>query len=281
MLLICAGPDSFRAQRKAQELERVFCDKYDPNHSSVERIENGKGAIEAVAERVNTVSLFSPRRFLRTTNLLTGATKAQQEMLAKTLAKEPENVIVVSLEEELPAWTKEKTFTSRVKVIFYEYPFLKGNEFTQWVNSVAAEIGVDARSPAVRQLISIAGGDSWLVWNEIQKLGAGGEASLIKLEDDCTAFQYAEWYLAGQQRRREILQNKDGSSANLSTLLGQTRSALRVRDGAEAGIHPFVIKKMRAFSANDLEQAFAGVLLTLFMQRNGLADETESALLLR
>ena len=93
MLLVCIGPDTFRAQAKARELENAFRQKYDLDGSSIERISPGKDGVDEVIERANTVSLFCPRRFMRTANLLMDCPKAKQTALVQSLTKDPENVI--------------------------------------------------------------------------------------------------------------------------------------------------------------------------------------------
>ena len=65
MLLLCTGPDTYRAQQKAHDLERAFIEKYDKQALSVDHLDAGKDAIDEVLRKADSVSLFNPRRFLR------------------------------------------------------------------------------------------------------------------------------------------------------------------------------------------------------------------------
>ena len=58
------------------------------------------------------------------------------------------------------------------------------------------------------------------------------------------------------------------------------RAALRVRDGAVEGLHPYVVKKMQNNKISSPEKKLASVLRALFLQRAGYADEEEATTLL-
>ncbi|MDP3793986.1 MAG: hypothetical protein Q8R07_04530, partial [Candidatus Uhrbacteria bacterium] len=121
MLILCIGPDTFRAQGKARELEEAFKKKYDPSGSSVEHVSFGKKGVDEVMERANTSSLFSSHRFLRTSNLIGECPKNKQAALAKTLARDSDHVIVVSVEDEAPAAVSLEPFEKNVKIIKYAF----------------------------------------------------------------------------------------------------------------------------------------------------------------
>lgn len=279
MLLLCIGSDTFRAQEKARELENAFRQKYDPKGSSVERILPGKDAVDEIAQRANTVSLFSSRRFLRTSHLLSDCSKTKQSVLVQALSKDPENVIVVSVESEPLASTTEKAFEKIPKIIKYEFSEQQGSGFLRWLTEVAQRLGIQDQA-AITRIAENTDGDSWFAWNELLKLAAGGGNDIEKATFPPTVYTYTEQYLQGDTRWRSVLQDPDLASQLLNTLLSQARAAVRVRDGATEGLHPYVVKKLRNNKILSPEQNLAHALRALFMQRAGYADNEEATSLL-
>src|SRR5690349_2995349 len=55
MLIVCHGPDTFRALQKARELELAFKQKYDAHGLSVERLASGKDAVTEIASRAGAI----------------------------------------------------------------------------------------------------------------------------------------------------------------------------------------------------------------------------------
>ncbi|MBM3204572.1 hypothetical protein FJZ48_01155 [Candidatus Uhrbacteria bacterium] len=279
MLLLCIGPDTFRAQEKARELENAFKQKYDPSGSSVERIMPGKDAVDEIAQRANTVSLFSPRRFLRTSNLLTDGAKSKQAVLVQALSKDPENIIVVSVESEPPSTAIEKALAQVPKIIKYEFPAQQGAGFFRWASEIAGRLGIQDQT-AIHRIAEATDGDSWFAWNELLKLAAGGAHTAEKTEFSPSIYTYTEQYLQNQDGWKDALQDADLASQLLNTLLSQARAALRVRDGAIDGLHPYVVKKWRNNKIISHERYLAIALRALFMQRAGFSDDQEATTIL-
>ncbi len=279
MLIFCSGPDTFRAQAKAQELEEAFRKKYDANGLSVEHLSSGKEAVTDIVERGSTMSLFASRRFLRTRNLLTESTKATRQLLAKALAYDQESVIVLSVEDDPPLATTLKELGTEIKIIKYDFPLLQGAAFLQWADQVATILGITDRQKA-RALAQACEGDAWQTWNELMKLAANPECELLQEERVAqTIFAYAEAYLKGRSSWRTLLDDKDLSVQALNVFLSQARAALRVRDGVTEGLHPFLVKKMRGVTLPHLEQSFAFLLQAVFAQRAGYMTDQESPVL--
>ena len=173
MLILCIGPDTFRALEKARELEQAFCAKFDTAGTSVERLGSGSTVVDQIIERVNTLSLFTPRRFIRVADLVKTCPKAKQPALVRALLQDPENAIVVSVEAEVPNEVAMKAFAEVPKFVRYDFPIQVGSGFSTWVVTIAEKLGVKDKN-AARQIAEVAEGDSWLAWNELLKLAAGG-----------------------------------------------------------------------------------------------------------
>lgn len=273
MLILCLGPDTFRAQEKAHELENAFKSKYDLAGSSIERLPAGKEAVEEVMKRVNTPSLFAPRRYIYAPELMANCPAAKIEPLAKALSQNVEQVIVVSVESEQPEIKILKKIESITKVVKYEFPELTGNAFYQWLKSVADCLNV-TDGAAVSKIAEAADGDSWQAFNELMKVAAGGQSEIAVSGRELSVFDYADQYIQNK-KRYEFLSEADIGGQFLNPLLSQTRAALRVRDNATAGMHPFVVKKLQRLRVEQPEVLHAAALLALFMQRSGAGREDE------
>lgn len=275
MLILCIGPDTFRAQAKARELEDAFRKKYDGVGLSVEHLSSGKAAVQEIVERGSTMSLFASRRFLRTRNLVQDAPKASRQLLAQALAHDQEAFIVVSVEDEPPLAATLKEFGAAIKIIKYEFPIQQGAVFVQWVQQIAQMLNIQARE-TVTQIATACDGDAWQAWNELMKLAANPEADFqAEASTAKTIFNYAEDYLKQQSKWREVLGDADASAQALTVFLSQARAALRVRDGATDGLHPFLVKKMRGVPYPHLEASFATLLQAMLAQRAGYATDQE------
>lgn len=280
MLIICSGPDTFRALKKARELEVVFKKKYDAQGLSVEHISSGKSAITEIAARAGAVSLFASRRFIRTSNVLAEATKVQRGTLKKLLMGDQDGFIVLSVEEEPPIATVLKELEPEVKIVRYDFAALQGEAFLAWAREEAAEMGL-MDEKIVREIARVTEGDSWSCYFELMKRAVYPEAE-ISLTDSAegTIFSFADAYVAGRPEWWGLAGRADFIKQTATTFLMQTRSALRVRDGAVEGLHPFVVRKMRGQRFADGDEAFARVVESFFMQRSGYGDDKEALTLL-
>ncbi len=279
MLLLCIGPDTFRARRKANELERAFREKHDPSGCGMERVASGKAAVGEILERAQMISLFNPRRFIRTDNLLSECPKNQLAALAKTLARDPEHVIIVSVEDEPPASSSFQAFSEAHKLVRYEFPVLQGQAFLAYVVTLAQELQLASTHPLLRRIADKTDGDSWAAWNELLKLAAGGEQALVHNEEQSVdLFARSDQLLQKKSAWRQVLTQPDRSVASqaLSTFISQTHSAIRVRDHATEGMKPFVVRKLQQLHIQEPEATLAALYLSLLMQRSGFGDELEA-----
>lgn len=203
MLILCCGPDTYRATQRAHELEDAFRTKHDPSGTSIERFDSGKGAVDEVIERSLTVSLFSPMRFIRADGLIEFCPKAKAKVLANALGKDSERVIVVSIEREKPAIIDLKPFADVPKLIVSEYPLLRGKAFEEWVNQAGSLVGVSDQD-ALAKLARACDGDAWLASNELLKLAVGGVSEVV-LEQGANFYQKADEFLRGDKTRYNLL----------------------------------------------------------------------------
>lgn len=278
MLILCTGPDTFLAQRHAKKLEDAFREKHDASGTSIERLSFGKTAIKELESKAQTMSLFEPKRFFRTRNLLKEMAKKDLPSLSRVLSKNTDDVIVVSLEEDLPKADVLKQLEKEIKIIKYLFPKRTGHTFLNWVTSEAERIGVENAS-LTRELAERYEGDSWRVWNELMKLSAGGDISLKDGHEE-NIFDLIDGVLFRREGRHDLLLDEDKTKEVTALLPSQMRSAIRVRDGYSQGIHPFVQKKLAKANLSQADSVFAVSQLIFLFSRFGYLRDEESGVLL-
>ncbi|MFA6429504.1 MAG: hypothetical protein WCV84_03330 [Patescibacteria group bacterium] len=280
MLILCTGPDTFRAQEKALELVQAFQQKHDIGGSSIESFTSGKDAVKALLERINTPSLFSPKRLIRVSDLLTDVPKAAVSPLVQALSRDSEQVIVISTEEKMPPEVTMKQFAGIPKLVTYEFVIQRGSAFTKWAWEQACKLNISDQG-FVRILAEICDGDAWLLHNELVKVAAGNRER-PEVGFASSKFELADRYLDGGTHTYDFVSERDAPEQALSTLIQQARASIRVRDKDTDGIHPYVLKKMQASAKNrkDGEKRLALLLRALILQRVGYGNEEEVSALL-
>lgn len=279
MLILCCGPDSYRALVRAKELELAFKQKHDPEGHAVERLSSGKDGVEELISRAAGASLFSPRRFIRVDGLVSACPKAKQKALLEALARDVDAMIVVSVEEEKPPSSVLKTYEALPKIVVNEYPLLSGSAYLSWAKETAKSLGNIDESHAIA-LARSCEGDSWKFINEAIKVSAGAVLELDQRSSETSAYDLADQVLRKDDRRRETIEQIEFSYSETSILVQQGVSALRVRDHDTAGLPPFVLRKLEGMKMKEPEMVFAASLEMLFMQRSGLCNEGESSALI-
>ena len=277
MLLVCIGPDGYRAVQRARALEAAFREKYDPNATSVEHLSSGKAAAEEIIERASSVSLFQPRKFLRADALLSSCPKAKRELLTLALKRDPERTIVVCVEEKPLDKDAAKWLATLADVHVNEYPLLQGQAFQKWLLEQAQALGFQDGA-AVAKLAAQSDGDSWAAMSELTKLAAGG-VSERRAVSDASPFDLVDRVVSGGATERRSTVLKQGAEL-LNLIQYQYRALLRVLGGETQGIHPFVTKKLSRGKNQEGETRFAKSLAALMLTRSGLSKEEEVGLLL-
>lgn len=271
MLILCTGPDTYRARKKAKELERAFRAKFDP--SGYATVVDSMLPPDVLALQLGTKSLFAPSKFFRRDRLMADISASALKTLIKQLSGDQDNLIVVSVEEtSLDAKTSKAL--EALKVIVYPYPALDQRAFETWCVAEAVERGVPAeRGLAVAR--AVESGDTWLAAQEIAKASADPEASLCGRQDkEAGVFAVTDAFVAGFPWRSSAIRLED---APFAVFLSQLRSVVRVRDDATQGIHSFLVKKLSQgrLQAKDVTTRFRGLLFALVAQRQYLASEDE------
>ena len=274
MLILCCGPDTFRAVQRARELETAFRKKHDAAGSSIERLSSGKEGVDEIIERALSVSLFTPMRFLRADELAAACPKPKTKALVQALSRDPERVVVVSVEQEKPDATKMKWLSEVPKCIINDYSRLQGNAFRSWIGEVAHALGV-TDEVALDTLARMADGDAWLASNELIKLAAGGSSSL-ETTFQTDGYGFADAFVRGDRARHRQLSGDAAAEGVAYPLLQQAILAERLSHGDTAGIAPFIVSKFKNVAAEQASHALSSAILIHYVQRSGLATDQEA-----
>lgn len=275
MLILCCGPDSYRALARARELEVAFRQKHDPEGRAIERLSSGKEGVEEVIEKAAGASLFSPRRFLRADGIISSCPKAKQKALVDALSRDVDSMIVVSVEEEKPTASAMKAFEGLPKIVVSEYPLLSNKAFLTWAQDIAKTFG-NIEDNQVLALANSCEGDSWKFVNEAIKLSAGASLELDFHGSEESAYDMADHILKQDKERRKVIEEKDFGYSDTSILMQQSLAAIRVRDREVSGLPPFVVRKLQGMRSPNPDEIFAASLEMLFLQRAGFCNEQES-----
>ena len=283
MLIVCSGPDFYRAHEKALELEAAFRQKFDPEGTSVEQLfSEGAELIEQVVERVNTVSLFTPRRFLRVRDLLKGCPKARLPSLEKALSMDPDNVIVLSLEGDIPTETVLKTVAQVPKFVRYDFPQLSHAALVAWIEARGKQLGFTLTQEQATKIAERSAGDTWQASLELLLVASGTESfALEQAHQSLTERNFYEWadaYLQDASDWRAGVEEL-GAETLLYPFLSQLRAYARVQANQDNGLPSFVVRKFKQLRAQGVEEKFARLLETMMLQRQGFLREDELATL--
>ena len=108
MLIVCTGPDTFRARQKYAEMIFGYKLKYDNSGSSIEKIDSSADVYQEVLSRLSNQSLFSQKKMIICEGLLSKLTAAQAKKLNSALESDADMTIVVDyLDKSLKATVKK------------------------------------------------------------------------------------------------------------------------------------------------------------------------------
>ncbi len=172
MIIYLYGEDSYRRQQKLRELSA----KYKEKHSGL-TVENFDLSAEASAEE----DLDRLRDFISAQSLFGGSKLGV--ISAKTATKELAAILKLAAEEKTmnlflvseKHLGKEFNFLLKNPVLSEEFQPLIGAQFAAFVKKEAAKRNLKCPPEILSNLIRLAGSDSWLAINELEKLVLGGK----------------------------------------------------------------------------------------------------------
>lgn len=281
MLIVCSGPDTYRALQKAQELERAFAAKFDKQAYSIERLSSGKEAMDFLVAYMQTPSLFAPRRFFRTNDLIASCPKTKLQSLVNVLKRDAEGVIVVSLEEQAPSEVQKRSLAKEIKYVEYPFITLQGSAFLAWAQDAATAMKLEWNE-TLRMLAQGVAGDSWSFVNEIKKIAAGSTLVKSVRSFETSIYEIADSFIKGDGSHYIPMFIDRDAQDPIPLFIAQSRNAIRVRDGFIDGLHPYAVRKMLKISEDlgikiGMEEKMNRAIHAQICQRTGLLSGKESA----
>ncbi|MCI0479449.1 hypothetical protein L0Y59_02805 [Candidatus Uhrbacteria bacterium] len=270
MIIVCSGPDTFRARERMRALVDAFRAKHDAEGFSMETVD-GSAGLPLLLGRLGSASLFSRKKLVRADGCLEALKIADIRTLAAKLKSDADATILCTVEESPP---NAKTLDALKDAPVHHYPFptLTGLAFKTWVRERAGQQGLGHR--IADEIAECSNGDSWLAVNELQKRAASGTVSDVKITTDSSPYAIADLYIGhGDAWRTPLAQA--GTDVPVTLILAQARSCVRVKDDATEGLHPYVVKKMRSVKNSDIMGKFVRSLRALALGRSGYASNDE------
>ncbi len=279
MLILCSGPDTYHARKKARELVAAFRQKHDPTGYSTEIMPVGAmHELPILFAKIGAPSLFASKRLIRCDGLLDSLKIAEVRQLAKRLESVREETIILSVEDQRPTEKILKEFESS-KLVHYPFPLLSGARFMNVVTLRAKELGVSEK--IAQEIARRTDGDMWLAEQELEKASANPQAPRVQgVDDPQTVFDAADAYLLGRSGWRERVSSFPDESM-VSILTTQSRTFARVHDGETSGAHPYVVRKFSSMKLTDaqIRVKFLHALRSFYISRTFATDEEAQTML--
>jgi len=280
MLIVCAGPDTYRAREKARELEKAFREKYDPEGHAVESVDVSSS--DQIHDRLypllSSGSLFSSRAFIRCDGSF-ALLKAKGQKVFVERTSTSADTIVVTVEPDAPSKKMEEFLKEKGGKV-YSFPELKGREYIAWLGQQCDRLSLD-RAIATK-IAENTEGDSWLAMTELQKYEAypNRERERVSTQDaEMKIFEITDALLEDKKGwRTRIAEFQD--EGVVTTYFSQLRSYCRVQSGSAEGLHPYVQKKLSRMRVTKVSQKILSALRVLVFRRKGLIEDGEYETLL-
>lgn len=315
MIIFLYGADTFRSRRKLQELKNKFIKEVDENSGSLEMVDGQNATLKEIGEKINTGSLFVKKRLIIIENIFKNKKDkigAELTDYLQKLNKEKENDsdnILIFWDEEIstaPRGLKadlKKLFTylSKQKYIQEFIPLTNG-QILSFIKQEANSYQKDIDAQAASLLITLTGGDLWLISSEIKKLAyRNSDKKIIETADinEMVPGLYSDDIFAltdalsakNKSLSTQLLEEQYaaglGDEYIIVMLIRQFKILLQIRSAldnnlspneitSQLKLHPYVIKKglsqARNFQAVNLKN-YLNILIHLdFCNKNGLSN---------
>jgi DNA polymerase-3 subunit delta len=267
MVYLIFGENNFLAKR---ELSALVC-KLQTKNLSLEILDfSRKADFKSFKEVLRSDSLFSSKKICVAYDLIANVDAEFKERFQKERKDILENTdnIVIFFESQMPRKNDAiLTYLQKIGEV-KECKQLTGLPLEKWISAELKEIGATAEPMAIKFLATNCGHDSWLLYNELQKLAAYKNGKPISLEDcqkmvktnvQLNIFQTMDALLGGDKAQaisllRRHLKNGESPQAMLGMIASQIRNVLVIKDLQERGLssreavaelkmHPFVVQK--------------------------------------
>lgn len=310
MIIFLHGADTYRSRRLLQELKNKFTRDLDPNASSLSVIDGQAATLKEIGEKINTGSLFVKKRLVVISSIFKNKKEKIFGELSNYLKKfsGDEDNIIIFHDEEVGA--KGSALKADAKKLFafltkqpytQEFKALSGPQLLSFIKKEAAAQGKEIKAEAASLLVSLTGGDIWLIASEVRKLSYHADGAEITPEavKEMVSGVYDENIfgltdaLSAKNKKSAIKLLEEQYAAGLSDeylltmLLRQFKILFQIRTALDDKVnpdelatrlklHPYVVKKgiMQAknFTSNILRDHINNLIKLDFLNKTGRGD---------
>lgn len=275
MLIICTGPDTFRARLKFRDLVLAYRNKFDQSGKSIEYF-TSEDLLGHISARLSHQSLFASKRMFVCDGMLEKVTPKQMEKLSQSIRRDGDITVVLDYEEKAPKESLLKSFQDK-EMFLYAHEPAKGAELNKIVVDLCGRYGV--RSESVPSLIQRYQSDLWAIDTALQVMRVNENEGVFESEGAQKVdniYAAADYLLAGKNDWLKYIDTFD-PQALLSTALPQMRTWHMVKDGYGKSAHPFVQKKLSSMKIINADEKLLVLLRAMYSSRNSLAGGDEVA----
>lgn len=261
MIILLTGTNSFALRQTLDTLVGNFLNKNGAH--ALERVDGEVFDAKQLPELLQGASLFASERLV----LLRDASKNKPlwEALGEWTDRVPKEVVLVLVESAPDKRTRTyKQLQKHGRL--QDFADMSEPELARWAVKSASEQGATLEPRVATHLVQYVGTDQWRLSNELKKLIAYSPTitiesinTLIEPNPQATAFELLDAALAGNGAKTHEVLGRLKASEDPYKLFGllvsqvQTLALVASAQGKpaeaiakEAGIHPFVVRKMQS-----------------------------------
>ena len=278
MILLFMGENDFAIRQALDKLVAAALHKHGVH--AIERIDGEIFDATRLPELLQGASLFASERLVILRD--SGKNKPLWEMLGEWAERVPPEVTLAVI-ERVPD-KRTRTYKQLQKYgKTHEFAQLNEAELAKWLISTAKSEGATLDSRAATYLVRQVGADQWRLWTELHKLVAANSTITIDMIDrlvepspQASAFELLDAVLQGKGARAVELLAKLKATEDPYKLFGLLVSQIHTLAivvsaqgktaeiiAKEAGLHPFVVRKMQSLARALNYAQLQGVIATV------------------
>jgi DNA polymerase-3 subunit delta len=281
VIYLLTGANEFAARQALNKLIAAALNKHGAH--AIERIDGETLDVARLPELLQGGSLFASERLVVLRDA--GKNRALWEALGDWAERVPDEVTLAIPESAPDKRTRAYKQLQKYGKL-HDFPELNEPELARWASATAKVEGATLDAKTAAYLVRHVGTNQWLLASELSKLIAAGDDitqarvdELVEPSPQASAFELLDAVLQGQQAKAAellirlktsedpyklygLLVSQIQTLAVVATAIGKTPDTI----AKEAGIHPFVVKKMqplaRRLRYTQLQKIIAAVALT-------------------